>query len=156
MAIIRAILFAAVGLAVLGAAGFFALGQYSKSGSAPGLVDGALAPCPDSPNCVSSEAATVAEKKVAVLLPEYWDALPGVIAEMGGEVTQAGDDYIAAEFTSATMGFVDDLELRRTEGAVHVRSASRVGYSDAGVNAARVATLREAVFQSNPWVGHVS
>lgn len=145
VAIIKTILIAIAGLAVLGAAGFFALGQYSKRGSPPGLVEGTLAPCPDSPNCVSSEAATAAEKKVAVLPPESWNALPSIIAEMGGVVTSQTEDYIAAEFTSATMGFVDDLELRRTDEAVHVRSASRVGYSDAGVNAARVDRLREAV-----------
>ena len=56
-------------------------------------------------------------------------------------------DYIAAEFTSATFGFVDDLELRRTDEAVQVRSASRVGYSDGGVNKARVAELRDKLPQ---------
>ena len=63
----------------------------------------------------------------------------------GGVVVEQGEDYLAAEFTSAVFGFVDDVEFRRGEYAVHVRSASRVGYSDAGANAARVAALRGAL-----------
>jgi len=134
---------ALAGLASLAAAGFAALGQYSKRGSAPGLVDGALAPCPDSPNCVSSEAGTAPAKKIEPLPQESWDALPSAIAAMGGRVTRSEADYIAAEFASSLFGFVDDLELRKGDGAVQVRSASRVGYSDSGVNAARVAELRD-------------
>ena len=143
MKVIKSIVVVVLMLAVLGAAGFVYLGQSSKNGSAKGLVDGTLAPCPDSPNCVSSEAATAADKKVAVLPVESWDAVPGAIEAMGGTITTREDGYIAAEFTSATFGFVDDLELRKSEDAVHVRSASRVGYSDAGVNAKRVAELRD-------------
>ncbi|QIQ85903.1 DUF1499 domain-containing protein [Erythrobacter sp.] len=142
MSIIRTGAFALIGLAVLGAGGFAALGQYSKRGSAPGLTGGTLAPCPASPNCVSSEAGTEAAKRVEPLASASWDALPGAIAAMGGQVTRREDGYIAAEFTSRVFGFVDDLELRRGEDAVHVRSASRVGHSDNGVNAARVAQLR--------------
>lgn len=142
MSIIRTGTVALIGLAALGAGGFAALGQYSKRGSAPGLVDGGLAPCPGTPNCVSSEAGTPAEKRTAPLALDAWEVLPGVIAAMGGTVTRQEADYIAAEFTSRVFGFVDDLELRNGEDAVHVRSASRVGRSDGGVNAARVADLR--------------
>lgn len=55
-------------------------------------------------------------------------------------------DYIHAEFTSALLGFVDDVEflLAPAEPLIHVRSASRLGYSDFGVNRARIETLREA------------
>lgn len=138
----KTIIFVAIALLVVGVGGFAYLGQKSKSGSAPGLVDGTLAPCPDSPNCVSSETGTVGDKKVADLPLEAWDALPATVEAMGGRITTQGDDYIAAEFSSATFGFVDDLELRKSDDAVHVRSASRVGYSDAGANAKRVAELR--------------
>ena len=64
---------------------------------------------------------------------------------MGGAVTTQEEEYIAAEFTSASFGFVDDVEFRLAEEAVHVRSASRVGYSDRGVNADRVAELRKSL-----------
>lgn len=143
MAIIRNLVLGTVGVALAATGGFFALGQYSQRGSAPGLVDGTLSPCPGSPNCVSSEDGTPSEKRVEPLPLDSWDELPRVIAEMEGDIIVSRDDYIAAEFTSATFGFVDDLELRKGEDAVHVRSASRVGYSDGGVNAARVAELRE-------------
>lgn len=134
-------------LGILGVGAFIGLGQYSKNGSAPGLNNGSLAPCPDSPNCVSSEAGTARDKQIEPLTLETWDALPDAIAAMGGTVTQQDENYIAAEFTSATFGFVDDLELRLTDTDVQVRSASRVGYSDRGVNAARVAELRETLAQ---------
>lgn len=147
MAIIKTLLFTLTGLALLGTGGLFALGQYSKSGSARGLVDGQLAPCPGSPNCVSSEAGTPENRRVEPFALDSWNALPGAIAEMGGENVTVSEDYIAASFTSGTFGFVDDLELRRTENAVHVRSASRVGYSDAGANSRRVQILRDTVAQ---------
>ena len=145
MAILKKVLFAVGGLAVVGAGGFFALGQMSQSGSAPGLVDGRLTPCPESPNCVSSEEGTDPEKSVEVLPTGAWGQLPDVIASLGGEVTEASEGYIAAEFKSSTFGFVDDVEFRLAEDGVHVRSASRVGYSDAGVNAQRVGDIRNAV-----------
>jgi len=145
LGIIRTSTLALIGFAPLAIAGLAALGQYSKRGSAPGKVEGALAPCPVSPNCVSSEAGTVPAKRVRPLEAEAWDVLPGAITEMGGTIVRREADYIAAELTSAVFGFVDDLELRRGDDAVHVRSASRVGHSDQGVNARRVAELRRTI-----------
>lgn len=132
-----------IALILLGIAAFVFLGMQSRSGTAPGLSNGQLALCPASPNCVSSEAGTEEDKTVAPLPVGTWAALPGVIEEMGGEVTRQTEDYIASEFSSSLFGFVDDLELRLTDSDIQVRSASRVGHSDAGVNAARVAALRE-------------
>ncbi|MEM8768716.1 MAG: DUF1499 domain-containing protein [Pseudomonadota bacterium] len=129
-------------LLVLGVGGFFYLGQQSQSGTAPGLADGRLTPCPDSPNCASSEPGTVADKQVEPFPAVVWALLPGTIAELGGTVTKEEAGYLAAEFTSSTFGFVDDVEFRLGEDMVHVRSASRVGHSDGGVNSARVAALR--------------
>lgn len=145
MYILKALVIGLLGLAVLGAAAFFVLGLVSQNGEAPGLVDGRLSPCPDSPNCVSSEEGTAPDKAVEPLAPEAWEKLPQVIAAKGGTVTETRDDYIAAEFKSDVFGFVDDVEFRRGEGQVHIRSASRVGYSDGGANAKRVANLREAL-----------
>jgi len=145
MAVLQKALFTIGGLAVLGGGGFFALGLLSQGGSAPGLVDGRLAPCPETPNCVSSEDGTEEAKSVATLPLGAWDQLPDVIASLGGTVTGTGEDYLAAEFKSSIFGFVDDVEFRRSVDGVHVRSASRVGYSDGGVNAQRVASIRAAV-----------
>lgn len=132
-------------LAVLGVLGFFALGIMSQGGSAPGLVDGRLSPCPDSPNCVSSEEGERADAATQPLSADDWAKLSDAVASTGGTITNEGEDYIAAEFKSAVFGFVDDVEFRRGEDAVHIRSASRVGYSDGGANAVRVAALRSAL-----------
>ena len=145
MALLKKTLIAVGGLAVLGVGGFFALGVASQGGSAPGLVDGRLAPCPSSPNCVSSEEGTDPEKSVEAMPAEAWEQLPELIATMGGTVTEASEAYLAAEFKSSTFGFVDDVEFRLAEDGIHVRSASRVGYSDAGVNAQRVSDIRSAL-----------
>ena len=142
MKILKRTVIGLVVLALVGVGGFFYLGMSSQNGSAPGLTDGRLAACPSSPNCVSSEQGTQSDKAVASLPLDAWDLLPVAIIKAGGSVTREDEDYIAAEFRSSIFGFVDDLELRRAEDAVHVRSASRVGYSDAGVNAERVADLR--------------
>ncbi|TRD10852.1 DUF1499 domain-containing protein [Erythrobacter insulae] len=145
MSVLKFAISALVILGVIGVIGFFILGISSQNGSAPGLSDGRLAACPNSPNCVSSEDGVSADKAAAPFPLESWNRLPAAIVSIGGTVTITQDDYLAAEFKSATFGFVDDLELRKADDAVHVRSASRVGYSDAGANAARVANLRKAL-----------
>ena len=145
MKILKYGVIAVVALVILGIGAFAFMGMQSRGGTAPGLVDGRLAACPSSPNCVSSKADAPDEKKVDPLPFGTWATLPSVIADMGGTVTVQDADYLASEFTSSTFGFVDDLEFRLTETEVHVRSASRVGHSDAGVNAARVADLRSKI-----------
>lgn len=137
------VLIGVIVLIVLGVGAFFYLGQKSQRGAAAGIVDGRLASCPSSPNCVSSEDDAPNDKKVDPLPASSWTGLPAAITEMGGVVTRQDAAYIATEFTSGTFKFVDDMEFRLTDDAVHVRSASRVGYSDRGVNRARVAALRE-------------
>ncbi len=129
-------------LVIVGYGGLIYLGHASRSGTAPGLADGRLADCPSAPNCVSSEVDTPEDKRVPPLPASVWSGLPGVIAALGGTVTETTPDYLAAEFTSETFGFVDDVEFRLADGTVHIRSGSRVGYSDRGVNAARVADIR--------------
>ncbi len=125
---------------------FALLGAESRGGSAPGLVSGKLARCPDRPNCVCSEFIEDAAHHVAPL--DYAGAPPEAaraallraIEEQGGSVSAAGDAYIAATFSSALFGFVDDVEAR-LDGAqrrIQIRSASRVGYSDLGANRKRV------------------
>jgi len=145
MKVLKFIVYSILGLIVLGAVGFFVLGLMSQNGSAPGLVDGRLSPCPDSPNCVSSEEGTAPQAATEPLPLEAWDKLPGVIASQGGTVTSETKDYISAEFTSAVFGFVDDVEFRKGAEVAHVRSASRVGRSDLGANRKRIEALRAAL-----------
>ena len=142
--IVVALIAAAVVLALVG------LAVMSRSGKPPGLVEGRLAPCPASPNCVVSEAGTDAAHHVAPFTvpggaeEEAFRALEEVIGEMGGMVETRREGYLAATFSSTVFGFVDDFEARldAAEGVLHVRSASRVGRSDLGVNRQRVQRIR--------------
>ena len=139
---LKIILIVLVALILIGTGGFFYLGKMSQDGSAAGIVGGQLSECPASPNCVSSESGTPAEKLVPAMPIEIWEQLPAALSDMGAVITNQSDQYLSAEFTSSLFGFVDDVEFRLTETEVHVRSASRVGHSDGGVNSARVASLR--------------
>jgi uncharacterized protein (DUF1499 family) len=128
---------------------FAMLGHGSKSGQAPGLISGALAPCPDKPNCVCSEFGEAAAHYIAPLdyagaPPEQaWGDILQIIKELGGEVVVANDEYIAATFASSLFGFIDDVECRLepSRKRIQIRSASRVGHSDLGVNRKRVETM---------------
>ena len=130
---------------------FFVLGMMSKSGKAPGLVDGRLSQCPDRPNCVCSEPGNDAGHTIApIRIPDdsALDPLPvlkQLILEMGGTVQAESGSYLAATFSSAIFGFVDDLEIRVDvpQRVIHVRSASRVGHSDMGVNRQRSDLLKK-------------
>lgn len=111
---------------------------------------GGLAPCPDSPNCVSSldERAdhNVEPLQIDGDVAVNWQQLREVVEALPGTVVVTQDDhYLHAESTSSLMRYVDDLELLLDPltGRVDVRSASRVGYGDMGVNAARVQALRD-------------
>ena len=59
-------------------------------------------------------------------------------------IVNDSENYLHAEVTSGFFGFVDDLELhlRPADRIIAVRSASRLGYSDFGVNRARIEHLR--------------
>ena len=108
-----------------------------------------LPPCPDRPNCVSSYAEDP-EHQVAALpaaggVEKALERAAEAIAAMrGGRVTEAGNGYLHAEFTSRVFRFRDDLELLydAEHEVFEVRSASRVGHSDLGANRKRVEELR--------------
>ena len=113
------------------------------------LVDGRLRPCPDTPNCVSSESGTPEAKLVAPFPAPGGRAdmarLSSVVSAWPRTVVIATDgDYVHAESTSLIWRFVDDVEFRFDSAAsmIQVRSASRLGRSDLGVNRKRVEGLR--------------
>lgn len=115
------------------------------------LTGNQLPPCPDSPNCVSSQAPD-AGRRVKPLTFEgdpaaAWDRLASAVQDMPrAEILEDNGEWMHATFTSALFRFVDDVlfVLDRENRVIHVRSASRVGYSDLGVNRKRVAAIREA------------
>ena len=133
----------------------FVLGVMSRSGKLPGMQDGVLLPCPNTPNCVCSEYAYDTRHYIEPLaasgaaVSADLAILRELIIEMGGTVQAEQADYLAATFSSALFGFVDDLEIRTdaSAGLIHVRSASRVGHGDQGVNRKRVETLKTMFMQ---------
>ncbi|MFM8360957.1 MAG: DUF1499 domain-containing protein [Verrucomicrobiota bacterium] len=119
---------------------------------AAGLVAGRLAHCPDRPNCVASQDASP-EQTLAPLACHRAPAetLSALAAWLRGQprvtVIRQTPEYLHATFRSGIWGFVDDVEFLAEPGAgvIHVRSASRVGYSDLGANRRRVENLRQAL-----------
>jgi len=130
---------------------FFAMGLYSETGSAPGLANGQLESCPSKPNCVSSESSPSDKHSIAAMTitpamgEEPLLKVKEVVELLGGDVNYADDNYMASTFTSELFGFVDDVEFRVDQGSglLHVRSASRVGYSDLDANRKRVEQIRQ-------------
>jgi uncharacterized protein (DUF1499 family) len=113
---------------------------------------GTVSPCPDRPNCVSSEAGDedhrIAPFKLKGEPSSAWDDVKAVVGRLPRcSIVSATKDYLHAECKSRLFRFVDDLELRLdpATGVVAVRSAARVGYWDMGVNRGRVASLRDAL-----------
>jgi uncharacterized protein (DUF1499 family) len=76
---------------------------------------------------------------------EAWQIMQTVIEERGGKINDRRPTYLWATFTSRLFRFVDDVELRLEpeEKIMHIRSGSRVGYADFGVNRKRVEAIRE-------------
>ena len=143
-------------LAVLAVIALFVMGKVSENGQAPGVEDGRLKPCPNKPNCVCSEYRNDAEHFIEALQLADHSAESGmakvraIIIESGGVIISERADYLAATFTSALFGFVDDLEVRidKDEALIHLRSASRVGHGDLGANRKRVESIRTRFRQS--------
>lgn len=114
-----------------------------------------LPSCPNSPNCVSSQAADgdhfVAPFKIKGKPEDAFAALKNVLSGQSRTVvTEATADTLHAEATSLVFRFVDDVQaiLDADAGLIHIRSASRVGYSDFGVNRRRMEALRAAMQQA--------
>ena len=116
-----------------------------------GLKDGKLAPCPESPNCVCSEQVQSSDKKHFIQPIQadkaLWAKFKTIIQEQGAEIITDDGNYVHATFSTPVFHYVDDVELRFDEaaGLIHVRSASRMGRSDFGVNRARVEKLKQAL-----------
>lgn len=117
-----------------------------------GVENGKLKQCPSTPNCVNSQA----KDKKHFIEPIFITATPleakNYILKILNELKQSKivvveDDYIRAEFASKIFRFIDDVEFyfpdkKSKELLIHVRSASRVGYSDLGVNRKRIEQIR--------------
>lgn len=118
-----------------------------------GVTNHHLAPCPSTPNCVSSESNDSEHyiqplsysgnniSAIRMQLENLLNQQPRI------QVIASTDNYIYAQATTRWLGFVDDLEFYfnpEQPGLITVRSASRLGESDLGVNRARIEGIRAA------------
>jgi uncharacterized protein (DUF1499 family) len=115
-----------------------------------GVQAGQLAPCSNKPNCVSSQETRpshmIEPLKVNCPSELAMAKMKSAIASITGTkivTSQAG--YLHVECKTPLLGFVDDLEVNwdQDKQFFHVRSASRLGYSDMGANRKRIETLRK-------------
>lgn len=124
-----------------------------------GVRDGRLKPPAKTPNSVSSQAGLYPDHPMrdfaqVAPLPLKGDG-PATLARIrqiveampGAKVVTSEPDYLYARFTTPLMKFVDDVEcwFDPAAGVVQVRSASRVGHGDQGLNRARVEAIRSSL-----------
>ena len=119
------------------------------SGTPPkdlGMSDmGELRPCPDTPNCELTQFANV-QPSSETSIQQGLEKLKSSIEATGGKLisvdqSHADKVYLNAEYTSLIMRYIDDVECVITKNSISIRSASRLGHSDFGVNAARVSDI---------------
>ncbi|MEI8013400.1 MAG: DUF1499 domain-containing protein [Nitrospira sp.] len=113
-----------------------------------------LAPCPSSPNCVSTQAQdeghAIEPIRYRKSRAEAKEALKEVIRSMPRtKLVEEDETYLHYEATSLLLRFVDDVEflLDDETKTIHFRSASRIGYGDLGVNRKRMEQVRALVEQ---------
>jgi uncharacterized protein (DUF1499 family) len=127
--------------------------MFNFSGQRPpdlGLQSGRLKACPASPNCVCSYDS---DKEHGIAAIPYSQPKAEAMAKLktvinGMERTTIiteSEDYLYAEFATKLMGYVDDVEFYLDGSAIQVRSASRLGKSDLGLNRQRIEALRSAL-----------
>lgn len=128
--------------------------HYSAKSTDHGLRSGHLRSCPATPNCVVSE--DVDGKNIEPLdihdmdAPRAWNILKQAVVATGGKIREDDGNYLWATYTSTVFRFVDDFEARldKEHQLIQMRSASRVGHSDMGVNKARVKAITENFLHS--------
>ena len=129
--------------------------RFAATPTALGVVDGNLAPCPDSPNCVCTQSTDPRNRLAPVALADAAAMRERIRTALSlmprTHVVADTDGYFHAECRSWLCGFVDDVEiyLDTQQGQVHIRSASRIGYYDLGVNRRRVETLRSRLLNDS-------
>lgn len=111
-----------------------------------GVRGGRLAPCKRSPNCVSSQASPSDLEHYVAPIHGTMEAVREALRK-APRVTVLSDteDYLYAEFRTPLMRYVDDVEFFFDGTVVHVRSCSRLGRRDFGVNRERVEQLRSLI-----------
>ena len=130
------------------------------SGTRPdnlGVHDARLAPPKRTPNNVNSQVDKNADAEHYIEPLRYrgdarkaWETLQNIVSGMPRvKVVKSEPNYLYAEFSSKLMGYVDDTEfyLDKKAGVIQVRSASRLGRGDYGVNRQRIEFIRAKLAQ---------
>ena len=111
-----------------------------------GVSNGALAPCKPSPNCVSSQAGpSDAEHHIAPIRGTMAAVRSAVRSMPRATIISEKENYLYAEFRTKLLRYVDDVEFFFDGTVIHVRSCSRLGRRDFGVNRRRVEELRRLI-----------
>jgi uncharacterized protein (DUF1499 family) len=111
-----------------------------------GVRNGLLAPCKRSPNCVSSQAAPTDREHYIAPIHGTMAAVRKVVESMPRTTIVAEKkSYLYAEFRTRLLRYVDDVEFFFDGNVIHVRSCSRLGRRDFGVNRKRVEQLRRLI-----------
>jgi uncharacterized protein (DUF1499 family) len=136
-------------LLALAVAGMFLLSLTAGRPDNLGVHNGRLSGCPESPNCVCTQASGqqhwIEPLTSDADAPATMQRIVDVLATMSGvTIIERGATYLHAEFRSPFFRFVDDVEflLEPETGRIHFRSASRVGYSDLSANRKRMEEFR--------------
>lgn len=125
------------------------------SGTRPtelGVREGKLNPCPNKPNCVNSQVS--GDDREHFIQPisyvgsrsDEQNRIKSVVGALPRtQLIKEDTGYLYFEFTSLLMRYVDDVEFYLDDSTklIHVRSASRLGHSDMGVNRKRVELIRK-------------
>ncbi len=123
-----------------------------------GVTNGKLAVCASTPNCVNSQAvASDTEHAIKPIqigggtMPRIADLKLAIQSMPRSTIIKETNNYLYAEFASQLMGFVDDVEFYFDDDGkfIQVRSASRLGESDLGVNRQRIEEIRAKVSSLN-------
>ncbi len=132
----------------------FVIALIPKGQAKVGLTNGQLNPCPGTPNCVCSEDGSasfyISPLAFSDSAENAWQLAKQAVVSLGGVIQAEEEDYLWASYTTKWLRFVDDVELRMDvdNNVIQVRSASRVGRSDFGVNRKRVEMIRSLLINT--------
>ena len=140
---------------VLSVAALVVLSLTSSRPANLGVTNGQFAKCPDTPNCVSTQATEESHRMPTIPMvgnnDEIVAKIKSVIESEFPRTRLVGemDNYLHFEFTSLLFRFVDDVEflVDDKQSLVGFRSASRVGYSDLGTNRKRMKRITDRLIK---------
>ena len=140
---------------VISVIGLFGLSMTANRPTNLGVSNGKLAKCPDSPNCVSTQAESDDHRMDSIGFQGDADqAIENIKRTVGklfsrAQLVDEHNGYLHFEFTSLIFRFVDDVEFFVDDETkqIHFRSASRVGHSDLGANRRRMKKITQELNQ---------